>query len=42
VPHGIMVLEVSGEAIAALDAYIEPALLAVFGFTARSADPDPE
>jgi RNA polymerase sigma-70 factor, ECF subfamily len=42
VPHGIMMLEVSGEAIAALDAYIEPALLAVFGFTARSADPDPE
>jgi RNA polymerase sigma-70 factor (ECF subfamily) len=30
--HGILVLEVSGASIAAIDAYINPALLPVFGF----------
>jgi RNA polymerase sigma-70 factor (ECF subfamily) len=37
VPHGIMVLEISGESIAALDAFIDPELLRVFGFTAMTA-----
>jgi RNA polymerase sigma-70 factor (ECF subfamily) len=32
VPHGILVLEVAGEEIAALDAFIDPALVGVFGF----------
>jgi RNA polymerase sigma-70 factor, ECF subfamily len=33
-PHGILVLEVMGERIAAIDAFIDPSLLAVFGFPA--------
>jgi RNA polymerase sigma-70 factor (ECF subfamily) len=36
VPHGIMVLEIAGEAIAGLDAFIDPALLDVFGLRAVS------
>jgi RNA polymerase sigma-70 factor (ECF subfamily) len=32
VPHGILVLEVAGQEIAALDAFIDPALVGVFGF----------
>jgi RNA polymerase sigma-70 factor (ECF subfamily) len=33
-PHGILVLEISGEAIVAIDAFINPALLPLFGFPA--------
>jgi RNA polymerase sigma-70 factor (ECF subfamily) len=31
-PHGILVLEVAGERVAAFDAFIKPALLPLFGF----------
>jgi RNA polymerase sigma-70 factor (ECF subfamily) len=34
VPHGILVLEVAGDAIAGIDAFIDPALLPAFGFPA--------
>ena len=34
VPHGILVLEVSGERIAGIDAFIDPSLLPAFGFPA--------
>jgi hypothetical protein len=30
-PHGILVLEVAGDAIAGFDAFIDPALLPLFG-----------
>ena len=32
VPHGILVLEVAGERIVAIDAFIDPSLLPAFGF----------
>jgi RNA polymerase sigma-70 factor (ECF subfamily) len=35
VPHGILVLEVMGERIAGIDAFIDPSLLPVFGFPAQ-------
>jgi hypothetical protein len=31
-PHGVLVLEMSGEAIAGIDAFIDAALLPRFGF----------
>ena len=34
VPHGILVLEVAGERIAGIDAFIDPSLLPAFGFPA--------
>ncbi len=34
VPHGILVLEVSGERIVGIDAFIDPSLLPAFGFPA--------
>ena len=34
VPHGILVLEVAGERIVGIDAFIDPSLLPVFGFGA--------
>jgi RNA polymerase sigma-70 factor (ECF subfamily) len=34
-PHGILVLEVIGERIAGIDAFIDPSLLPVFGFPAQ-------
>jgi RNA polymerase sigma-70 factor, ECF subfamily len=34
VPHGILVLEVAGERIAGIEAFIDPALLPAFGFPA--------
>jgi RNA polymerase sigma-70 factor, ECF subfamily len=34
VPHGILVLEVAGERIVGIDAFIDPSLLPVFGFPA--------
>jgi RNA polymerase sigma-70 factor (ECF subfamily) len=34
VPHGILVLEVAGDAIVGIDAFIDPSLLPVFGFPA--------
>ena len=34
VPHGILVLEVAGERIVGIDAFIDPSLLSVFGFGA--------
>jgi RNA polymerase sigma-70 factor (ECF subfamily) len=34
VPHGILVLEVAGKRIVGIDAFIDPALLPAFGFSA--------
>jgi RNA polymerase sigma-70 factor, ECF subfamily len=36
VPHGIMVLEIAGSEIAALDAFIDPALVGVFGLMVQA------
>ena len=34
IPHGILVLEVAGDRIVGIDAFIEPSLLPAFGFPA--------
>jgi RNA polymerase sigma-70 factor (ECF subfamily) len=39
IPHGITVLEIEGERIVAIDAFIDPALLPRFGFTAGARSP---
>src|SRR5438874_3852202 len=36
-PHGVLVLEISGEAIVGIDAFINPALLPRFGFSGEAA-----
>ena len=35
-PHGVLVLEISGEAIVGIDAFINPALLPRFGFSSEA------
>jgi RNA polymerase sigma-70 factor (ECF subfamily) len=38
-PHGVLVLEVGGDRIAGVDAFINPSLLPLFGI--RGDDPEP-
>ena len=36
IPHGILVFEVAGDAIAGIDAFIDPGLLPLFGLSGPS------
>jgi RNA polymerase sigma-70 factor (ECF subfamily) len=40
-PHGVLVLEVGGERIAGIDAFINPSLLPLFGFPGADRERSP-